>query len=233
MKILVFSSLYPNAAQPVHGLFVERRLLQVVATGRVEARVVAPVPWFPLSSPRFGEYSTFARVPHSESRNGLEILHPRYPLPPKIGMSAAPLSMALSTLAAVRRLRRRVPLRAHRCPLLLSGWRRRGAARQVARRAGHDHGARNRHQPDPALPGAARMDTLGGASLRREHRRLRGAAQRDGRARHRRRAHPRVAQRRRSAALPAAGSRSRAHGARPHARSLAAQCRAADRAQGS
>ena len=106
MKILVFSSLYPNAAQPVHGLFVERRLLQVVATGRVEARVVAPVPWFPLSSPSFGEYSTFARVPHSESRNGLEILHPRYPLPPKIGMSTAPLSMALSTLAAVRRLRR-------------------------------------------------------------------------------------------------------------------------------
>ncbi len=109
MKILVFSSLYPNAVQPVHGLFVERRLLQVVATGRVEARVVAPVPWFPLSSPSFGEYSTFARVPHSESRNGLEILHPRYPLPPKIGMSAAPLSMALSTLAAVRRLRREFP----------------------------------------------------------------------------------------------------------------------------
>ena len=109
MKNLVFSSLYPNAAQPVHGLFVERRLLQVVATGRVEARVVAPVPWFPLSSPGFGEYSTFARVPHSESRNGLEILHPRYPLPPKIGMSAAPLSMALSTLAAVRRLRRQFP----------------------------------------------------------------------------------------------------------------------------
>ena len=109
MKILVFSSLYPNAVQPVHGLFVERRLLQVVATGRVEARVVAPVPWFPLSSPSFGEYSTFARVPRSESRNGLEILHPRYPLPPKIGMSAAPLSMALSTLAAVRRLRREFP----------------------------------------------------------------------------------------------------------------------------
>jgi len=109
MKILVFSSLYPNAVQPVHGLFVERRLLQVVATGRVEARVVAPVPWFPLSSPSFGEYSTFARVPHSESRNGLEILHPRYPLPPKIGMSTAPLSMALSTLAAVRRLRREFP----------------------------------------------------------------------------------------------------------------------------
>ena len=35
MKVLLFSSLYPNAAQPVHGLFVERRLLQVLETGRV------------------------------------------------------------------------------------------------------------------------------------------------------------------------------------------------------
>jgi len=42
-------------------------------------------------------------VPHSESRNGLEIVHPRYPLPPKIGMSAAPLAMALATLGTVRR----------------------------------------------------------------------------------------------------------------------------------
>jgi glycosyltransferase involved in cell wall biosynthesis len=105
VKILVFSSLYPNAVQPVHGLFVERRLLQVVSTGRVEARVVAPVPWFPLTSPRYGEYATFARVPQRESRSGLDVVHPRYPLPPKIGMSAAPLLMALATLPTVRRVR--------------------------------------------------------------------------------------------------------------------------------
>jgi glycosyltransferase involved in cell wall biosynthesis len=105
VKILVFSSLYPNAAQPVHGLFVERRLLHVVATGRIEARVVAPVPWFPLRSPRFGEYATFAQVPRRETRNGLEIVHPRYPLPPKVGMSVAPVLMALGTLPAVRQVR--------------------------------------------------------------------------------------------------------------------------------
>jgi glycosyltransferase involved in cell wall biosynthesis len=104
VKILLFSTLYPNAAQPLHGLFVERRLLHVVAAG-VEARVIAPVPWFPLTSPRFGDYATFAKVPTSEIRNGLEVVHPRYPLPPKVGMSAAPVLMALATLPAVRRVR--------------------------------------------------------------------------------------------------------------------------------
>jgi len=105
VKSLVFSTLYPNAAQPVHGVFVERRLLKVVETGRLEARVVAPVPWFPFDSPRFRAYSAFARVPDRETRHGLQIEHPRYLLPPKIGMSAAPLLMALATLSTVRRLR--------------------------------------------------------------------------------------------------------------------------------
>jgi teichuronic acid biosynthesis glycosyltransferase TuaC len=106
MKSLVFSTLYPNAAQPVHGLFVERRLLKVVETGRLEARVVAPVPWFPFDSPRFPEYAAFARVPEREVRSGLEILHPRYPLPPKVGMSIAPLLLASAALPTLRRLRR-------------------------------------------------------------------------------------------------------------------------------
>jgi len=106
MKVLLFSSLYPNAAQPVHGLFVERRLLQVLETGRVEARVIAPVPWFPSTAPRYGEYATFASVPRSETRSGIEVLHPRYPLVPKVGMSATPLLMAIAMLPVVRRLQR-------------------------------------------------------------------------------------------------------------------------------
>ncbi len=94
MKVLTFSTLYPNSAQPAHGVFVEQRLLRLVASGRIEARVVAPVPWFPSSHPRFGRYATFARAPRSEIRNRISVLHPRYPLPPAIGMSAAPLLMA-------------------------------------------------------------------------------------------------------------------------------------------
>jgi glycosyltransferase involved in cell wall biosynthesis len=105
VKLLLYSSLYPNAAQPIHGLFVEQRLLKVLATGRAEARVVAPVPWFPSKSPRFGEYATFASVPREEVRNGVPVVHPRFVRFPKVGMSTAPLLMALGSLPALRRIR--------------------------------------------------------------------------------------------------------------------------------
>lgn len=103
VKILTFSSLYPNAVQPAHGIFVETRLRHLVAAGTVRARVVAPVPWFPSGAAVFGQYGRLARVPAQEERNGLSVVHPRYPVIPKVGMSAAPFLMAASTLPAVRR----------------------------------------------------------------------------------------------------------------------------------
>ena len=63
MKILTFSTLYPNAARPSHGIFVETRLRQLLASGKVESRVVAPVPWFPSRNARFGEYALHASAP--------------------------------------------------------------------------------------------------------------------------------------------------------------------------
>ncbi len=47
IRLLTFSSLYPSAEMPSHGVFVENRLRHLVAGGRVEARVIAPVPWAP------------------------------------------------------------------------------------------------------------------------------------------------------------------------------------------
>lgn len=107
MRILTFSSLYPNARQPSHGIFVENRLRQLLAySDRVEARVVAPVPWFPFASPMFGSYAAYAAVAARENRHGIEVFHPRYPVIPKVGMRLAPQLM----YAAVRRwMRRRVP----------------------------------------------------------------------------------------------------------------------------
>ena len=67
VKILTFSSLYPNAAQPYHGVFVENRLRHLVDSGHVDARVVAPVPWFPTSARAFGRYADFAAVPREEA----------------------------------------------------------------------------------------------------------------------------------------------------------------------
>ncbi len=107
VKILLFSTLYPSAVRPIHGIFVETRLRELLKTGEVQARVVAPVPWFPFKMPRFGAYAQFAATPHMEQRNGVEIHHPRYLLLPKVGMNLAPYAMALGALPAIRRLQRR------------------------------------------------------------------------------------------------------------------------------
>ena len=104
LKILTFSSLYPNAVQPRDGVFVEERLRHLVACGEVEATVVAPVPWFPSEKPCFGRYAQYAAVPAQEARYGIRVLHPRYPVVPKIGMSAAPWLMGYAMWPVLRRL---------------------------------------------------------------------------------------------------------------------------------
>lgn len=98
---MTFSTLYPNAALPNHGVFVERRLRFLVESGQVQARVIAPTPWFPSSNPRMSRYSIFARAPRSESRYDILIEHPRYLVVPKVGMTAAPFLLAAGAMRSV------------------------------------------------------------------------------------------------------------------------------------
>lgn len=104
MRILTFGTLYPSSVRPGHGIFVEKRLTELIGSGEVEAKVVAPVPWFFSKHSRFGEYALMARTPNAEIYNGIDVRHPRYFLPPKVGMSMAPLTMAFGAVSAVRRL---------------------------------------------------------------------------------------------------------------------------------
>lgn len=104
LRILTFSSLYPNAVQPRHGVFVEERLRHLVEAGGVSVTVLAPVPWFPSRNSRFGRYAQYADVPREEKRHGLRVLHPRYPVLPKVGMSVAPWLMARALLPVLRRI---------------------------------------------------------------------------------------------------------------------------------
>src|ERR1700689_3468997 len=75
IRLLAFSTLFPNAARPNHGVFVENRLRHLVATGAATSTVVAPVPFFPFAAARFGAWGRFARVPRREQRHGLAIHH--------------------------------------------------------------------------------------------------------------------------------------------------------------
>ena len=47
IKLLVITTLYPNQNQFRHGIFVENRVKSLVASGKTEALVIAPVPWVP------------------------------------------------------------------------------------------------------------------------------------------------------------------------------------------
>jgi glycosyltransferase involved in cell wall biosynthesis len=106
IKIVTFTTLYPNAVQPTNWLFVEHRLRHLLKSGEIEAKVVAPVPWFPIKHSCFGRYALYARVPDKERRHGIDVFHPRYPVVPKIGMVIAPLLMVTTLRPVFTKLRR-------------------------------------------------------------------------------------------------------------------------------
>jgi teichuronic acid biosynthesis glycosyltransferase TuaC len=105
MRVLLFSTVFPNAAQPHHGLFVRERMRGLPAD--VEVRVVAPTPWFPfVSGLRPG---LRPRVPREEVQDGVPVLHPRFLSFPGILKCLDGLLLFLCTLPALLKLRREFP----------------------------------------------------------------------------------------------------------------------------
>ncbi|MDP2881160.1 MAG: glycosyltransferase family 4 protein [Azonexus sp.] len=104
IKTLLFSTLFPSTVRPVHGIFVETRLRELLKSGEVETKVVAPIPWFPFPNKVFGEYGQFAATPRFETRNSIDVHHPRYFLPPKIGMNIAPHTLARAALPVIKKM---------------------------------------------------------------------------------------------------------------------------------
>lgn len=106
LRVLTFTSLYPSEARPRHGIFVESRLRRLVARGGMTARVVAPVPWFPFTGERWGEYGRMAATPRREKRFGIDVRYPRYAMLPKVGMALQPNAMARAGLREIEALLR-------------------------------------------------------------------------------------------------------------------------------
>ncbi|QYU67081.1 hypothetical protein J4558_19295 [Leptolyngbya sp. 15MV] len=96
MKLLTFSSLYPNAAQPNHGVFVENRLRHLLASGEAESTVLAPVPWFP------GRGGPAA--PAEEMRHGIPAHHPPFVAAPGLGMLTNPFALYHAAARVLDRL---------------------------------------------------------------------------------------------------------------------------------
>lgn len=97
LRLLTFTTLYPNPRQPNHGVFVENRLRHLVASGEVASTVLAPVPWFPGRTP-------MNSVPAMEERHGLTVHHPRFLAVPGVGKVSNPLSLFRAARRALERL---------------------------------------------------------------------------------------------------------------------------------
>jgi teichuronic acid biosynthesis glycosyltransferase TuaC len=104
-RILVFTTLFPNPAQPRLGVFVRER---VAAVGvQCPTRVVAPV----LS--RLGlqqlEHGRARTVPLEESQGQLHVYHPRFHTIPGVGRFADGALLYRQTVSQVRRLQASFP----------------------------------------------------------------------------------------------------------------------------
>ncbi len=104
MRILVLTTLYPNAIMPSHGVFVENRLRAFKDVSKADIRVIAPVPWFPSGHKIFRSWGHWANIPEHETRHGIDIVHPRYALIPKIGMSITPIMLEKTFAKAAQEL---------------------------------------------------------------------------------------------------------------------------------
>ena len=104
-RLLVITTLYPNSAQNRHGIFVETRLRHLLATGKITATVVAPVPWIPFKTKLSSSYAGYSDIPRQTERKGITVYHPRYLVIPKIGMLFTPFFMALSLWFTICKLR--------------------------------------------------------------------------------------------------------------------------------
>ena len=104
-RLIVFSSLFPSAAQPQAGLFIRERLFRV---GRhLPLVVVSPRAWFPGQGLIRRWRPDYRPQPaHLETQNGIEIRFPRFFALPGLLRRLDGYMMALACLPLLWRLKR-------------------------------------------------------------------------------------------------------------------------------
>jgi len=106
LRVLILSTLFPDASRPNFGIFVERQTLSLAMRDDVELRVVAPLglpPWPLRAHPR---YAALAALPSQEQWKGVRVDRPRFLNLPGTGgrFHGAMLARALTPL--LERIRR-------------------------------------------------------------------------------------------------------------------------------
>ena len=102
LRVLSIATLFPDAARPNFGLFVEKSLRALAAQPGIDLTIVAPVGLPPLPLSLHKRYRALRNLPRSESWNGLTVLRPRFTLIPRIGARFNPARVANAVLSVVR-----------------------------------------------------------------------------------------------------------------------------------
>ncbi len=109
LRVLVLSTLFPDASRPNFGIFVERQTKALAARDGVEVQVVAPrgLPPFPLDHhPR---YAALAAQPSCEDWSGLTVHRPRFLNLPAAGGRFHAVLLARALRPMLADLRRSFP----------------------------------------------------------------------------------------------------------------------------
>jgi glycosyltransferase involved in cell wall biosynthesis len=109
LRVLTLSTLFPNAAQPTLGVFVERQTLGLAALPGVEVQVVSPIGLPPWPLRLHPHYRPRASLPARERWKGLAVHRPRFPVLPRLGEAGAARAMASALLPYLRALRADFP----------------------------------------------------------------------------------------------------------------------------
>jgi glycosyltransferase involved in cell wall biosynthesis len=95
VRALVFTTVFPNSAQPLHGLFIAERVKHIAKLADV--RVVAPVPWYPWIR---------RRVPRRDRLAELVVEHPTFGYVPRVLKALDGICLFFASISAINRLRR-------------------------------------------------------------------------------------------------------------------------------
>jgi teichuronic acid biosynthesis glycosyltransferase TuaC len=104
LHILTLSTLFPNAAQPNFGIFVERQTAGLNARQDIDVTVINPVGTPPWPFNRTSQYATLDALPRHEHWRGLNVYRPRFTLIPKFGGPYNPAMITNAILPLVREL---------------------------------------------------------------------------------------------------------------------------------
>jgi len=98
LRVLVYTTLFPNSVQPLLGNFVMERMRRLRPFA--DLSVIAPAPYFPKLKVH-KRWHAFSQIPRSERIAGFDISHPRFPLLPKVAMAIHGLLMFLGSVSLV------------------------------------------------------------------------------------------------------------------------------------